>query len=94
VWVPNWADSNIAEIDIRTLKVTYHKLPVRVHPYKTTADKNHNAYTDTSLADGVFKFTPSTHQWIVYQLPSHGCGSRHISFDDVKGRTVAAVGSV
>lgn len=85
VWIPNWADSNIAEIDIRTMKVTYHKLPLRVHPYKTIVDKNHNVYTDTSLVDAVFKFTPSTQAWTMYRLPSHGCGSRHVSFDDFKG---------
>jgi streptogramin lyase len=42
-------------------------------------------WTDTSLADAIFKFTPSTGQWTMYHLPSHGCGSRHMSFDDVKG---------
>ena len=85
VWVPNWAQSNIAEINIRTHKITYHELPIRVHPYKTTVDKDHNVWTDTSLADAVWKFVPSTGQWTMYRLPSHGCGSRHISFDDRKG---------
>jgi virginiamycin B lyase len=85
VWVPNWADSNLAEIDIHTLKVTYHPLPIHVHPYKTTVDKNHNVWTDTSLADAVFRFTPATQTWTMFRLPSHGCGSRHVSFDDVRG---------
>lgn len=85
VWVPDWADSNLAEIDIHTLKVTYHPLPIRVHPYKTTVDKRHNVWTDTALADAVFKFNPATQEWTMYRLPSHGCGSRHISFDDVRG---------
>jgi streptogramin lyase len=84
VWVPNWAQSNIAEINIRTHKVTYHELPIRVHPYKTTVDKHHNVWTDTSLADAVWRFTPSTGAWTMFRLPSHGCGSRHISFDDYK----------
>jgi streptogramin lyase len=85
VWVPNWAQSNIAEINIHTHKVTYHRLPIRVHPYKTTVDKQHNVWTDTSLADAVWRFTPSTGAWTMFRLPSHGCGSRHISFDDYKG---------
>jgi streptogramin lyase len=85
VWISNWAQSNIAEINIHTLKVTYHKLPIQVHPYKTTVDKDHNVWTDTSMANAVFKFTPSTGQWTMYHSPSHGCGSRHISFDDYKG---------
>ena len=85
VWVPNWAQSNIAEINIRSHKVVYHELPVQVHPYKTTVDKDHNVWTDTSLADAVWRYTPSTGSWTMFRLPSHGCGSRHISFDDLKG---------
>jgi streptogramin lyase len=84
VWVPNWADSNIAEIDFRTHKVSYHKLPIQVHPYKTIVDKKHNVYTDTSLADAVFKYAPDRRGWTMYRMPSHGCGSRHVSFDDAK----------
>lgn len=85
VWVPNWADSNVAEINIHTMKVTYHELPMKVHPYKTTVDKNHNMYTDIQAGDGVYKFAPSTQKWTYYQLPTHGCSSRHMSFDDVRG---------
>ena len=85
VWVPNWAQSSIAEIDIHTKKVTYHRLPITVHPYKTIVDKNHNVWTDTSLADAALKFNPTSGQWTVYRLPSHGCGSRHMGFDDYRG---------
>jgi streptogramin lyase len=84
VWVPNWADATVAEINIHTHKVTYHKLPIHVHPYKTTVDKFHNVYTDSGMIDGVFKYVPSTGQWTMYRLPSHGCASRHVSFDDLK----------
>ena len=85
VWVPNWAQSNLAEINIHTGKVIYHELPMKVHPYKTTVDKNHNVYTDIQAGDGVYKFTPATNQWTYYPLPTHGCSSRHMSFDDVRG---------
>jgi streptogramin lyase len=85
VWVPMWAQSSIAEINIHTHQVTYHHLPIRVHPYKTTVDPQHNVWTDTSLADAVWRFAPATGQWTMFRLPSHGCGSRHISFDDYKG---------
>lgn len=85
VWVPNWSQSNIAEFDIHTLKVKYHRLPINVHPYKTVVDKNHNVWTDTSLADAVLKFNPASNEWTVYRLPSHGCGSRHMGFDDFRG---------
>lgn len=84
VWVPSWAQSNITEIDIHTLKTTYHRLPINAHPYKTIVDKNHNVWTDVALADGTLKFNPSTKEWTLYRLPSHGCGSRHMGFDDFR----------
>ena len=85
VWVPNWAQSSIAEINIHSHQVTYHRLPIQTHPYKTIVDPQHNVWTDSGLADSVFRFTPSTQQWTQFRLPSHGCGSRHISFDDYSG---------
>ncbi len=85
VWVPNWAQSSLAEINIHTMKVTYHELPMRVHPYKTIVDKNHNVYAGIQAGDGVYKFTPATQTWTYYQLPTHGCSLRHMSFDDVRG---------
>jgi streptogramin lyase len=84
VWVPNWAQSSLAEINIHTHQVTYHKLPIQTHPYKTIVDKEHNVYTDSGLVDAVFRFTPSTGQWTMFRYASHGCGSRHISFDEYK----------
>jgi streptogramin lyase len=85
VWVPNWAQSNIAEIDIHSLNVTYHRLPIHVHPYKIIVDRHHNVWTDTSLADATLKFNPASGEWTVYRFPSHGCGSRHMGFDDFRG---------
>ena len=82
VWIPNWAQTNIAEINIHTMKVTYHEMPLQMHPYKTIVDKFHNVYTDTQVGDGLYKFTPSTQKWTYFQLPTHGCSSRHMSFDD------------
>jgi streptogramin lyase len=85
VWVPNWAQSNIAEINIHSMNVTYHEFPMKVHPYKTTVAKDHSVYTSIQAGDGMYKFVPSTQQWTYYQLPTHGCSPRHISFDDLRG---------
>ncbi len=84
VWIPNWAQTNIAEIDIHTHQVNYHRLPINVHPYKTIVDKRHNVWTDTSLADATLKFNPASGEWTVYSFPSRGCGSRHMGFDDFR----------
>ena len=85
VWVPNWAGENLAEVNIHTMKVTYHPLPIHGHPYKTVVDKHHNVWTDVPLGDSLVKLNPATRQWTVYMLPSHGCGSRHVSVDDLRG---------
>ena len=84
VFVPLWAASYLAEIDIHTLKVTYHPLPIHGHPYKATVDREHNAWASVPLGDSMVKFNPATQQWTEYMLPSHGCGSRHISYDDLR----------
>jgi streptogramin lyase len=84
VWVPNWAASSLAEIDIHTFKVTYHELPYKQHPYKTTVDAHHNVYTDTQVGDGVYRWSMVNKTWTYFQLPTHGCSSRHMSFDTVK----------
>ena len=85
VWVPNWAGQTLAKIDIHTLKVTYYPLPIHGHPYNTRVDADHNVWTDVPMADAIAKFDPKTEQWTVYQLPSRGCGSRHLGMDVARG---------
>jgi streptogramin lyase len=85
VWVPNWAESNLAEIDIHTRQVHYHPLPLHAHPYTTNVDKNHNVWVDVAMLDGIYRFNPRTKEWTLFRLPSHGCGSRHSSVDDIRG---------
>jgi streptogramin lyase len=65
--------------------VTYHELPIHTHPYKTIVDRDQNVWTDSGLADAIFRFTPSTQQWAMFRYASHGCGSRHISSDHYTG---------
>ena len=55
VWVPNWAASSLTEINIHTFRISYHELPYKQYPYKTTVDAHHNVYTDTQVGDGVYK---------------------------------------
>jgi streptogramin lyase len=85
VWVPMWASDYLAEINIYSHKVTYHRLPVQTHPYKTTVDDHHHVWTDGQVADAAFEFDPATQRWTTYQLPSRGCSSRHVFFDNVRG---------
>ena len=85
VWVPNWAGGNIAEIDIRTLEVTYHKLPVTGNAYKTDVDNEHNMWASVPLADSLVKYDPESRSWTVYPFATHGCGPRHVSVDRERG---------
>ena len=85
VWVPNWAGMNLAEIDIRTKKVTYHRLPVNSHAYKTDVDAQHNVWASLPVADSLVKYDPSTSSWTVYPFASHGCGPRHVWADKERG---------
>jgi len=85
VWVPNWGSGVLAGIDIQTRAPTYYPLPVSGHPYSTQVDGRHNVYADVPNADAIVKLNPATKQWIVYRLPSHGCGSRHMWWDEARG---------
>ena len=85
VWVPNWAGMNIAEIDIRTMKVTYHRLPVDGHAYKTDVDAEQNVWASVPLADSLVKYNPRTSSWTVYPFASRGCGPRHVWADKERG---------
>lgn len=81
VWVPMWAQDSIAGIDINTHKITWHKLPIHTHPYKTTVDRDHNVWTDSGMANAAFRFNPTSGEWTMFPIPSHGCASRHMSYD-------------
>ena len=85
VWVPNWGGGNIAEIDIRTLDVTYHKLPVTGNPYKVDVDNQGNVYASVPLADSLVKYDPQSESWTVFPWATHGCGPRHVSVDRERG---------
>src|SRR6185436_7301476 len=52
LWVANWFGQNIAEVDIRTKKVTYHQVPMPYSsPYDVEVDKNHVVYVSLRNAD-------------------------------------------
>ena len=86
IWVGNWWGGNLAAIDIRTRKATYHPLPFKgMHPYSAVVDEDHMVYTNVSSDDSVAKFDPTTSQWTIYPLPSRGSEVRHIAVDGRSG---------
>jgi streptogramin lyase len=84
VWVANWWGGNLARIDTKTKKVSYHRLPYG-NPYNTVVDRNHVVWTNLTSDDAVGRFDPATGQWTIYKLPSIGAELRHIAVDDLRG---------
>lgn len=86
MWAANWFGQNIAEVDIRTHKITYHPAPDPYSsPYDTDVDAEGMVYVSLRNAEAVGKFNPDTKQWTLYQLPTQGVEARHISVDRVRG---------
>lgn len=81
LWVANFQGENLARIDIRTRDATYYRLPIRSHPYRVTADKNHNAWTSSMGDDWLLRLNPDTTEWTMFQLPVLNCDSRYLWID-------------
>ena len=98
MWVANFQGENLARINIRTLDTKYYRLPIRSHPYRVTADKDHNAWTSMMGDDWLLKLNPAAEEWTMYQLPVLNCDSRYLWIDHSRneiwvpcGRTSQAV---
>jgi streptogramin lyase len=85
VWVPMFHAASIAKIDIKTRKATYYALPFDSSPYFLVVDKNRVVWTNLLTDDRVARFDPKTESWTFYRLPTHGCETRNIAVDDVRG---------
>jgi streptogramin lyase len=85
VWVPLFHSSAIAKIDINSRKTTYYQLPINSHPYFLVVDKNHTVWTNLMTDDIIARFEPKSEKWSFYRLPTHGCETRNIAVDDLRG---------
>ena len=81
LWVANFQGENLARINIRTLDATYYRLPIRSHPYRVTADEDHNAWTSIMGDDWLLRLHPDTAEWTMFQLPVLNCDSRYLWID-------------
>lgn len=81
LWVANFQGENIARIDIRTHDTRYYRLPIRSHPYRVTADRDHNAWTSSMGDDWLLRLNPDTAEWTLFQLPVLNCDSRYLWID-------------
>ncbi len=88
VWVGNSFGGNLARIDIKTNKVDLIPLPnpASQQPYQIEVDKDHNVWTNLWSTDAVAKYNPTTSQWTLFDLPSRGTETRHVSLLEKDGK--------
>ena len=85
VWWSNWFGQSISRANIHTREVEYFNAPIRNgSPYAMIADKNGMLWVAFPNDDRVAKLNPSTREWTVYDLPSHGTNTRFITVDNRK----------
>jgi streptogramin lyase len=86
MWVSNWWGNNLAQVDIKTLKVTYRQYPNKEHVglYQPVPDKNNMVWVNLMTADRVARYDPRTNSWTEILLPNRGTETRHMAVDNFK----------
>jgi streptogramin lyase len=93
VWVGNSFGGTMARIDIRTKDLTLVPLPnpEAQQPYQVSVDKDHNVWTNLWSTDAVAKYDPAAKRWTLFDLPTRGTESRHISLLERAGQPLQVV---
>jgi streptogramin lyase len=84
VWWSNWYGRSLARVDIRSHQVVYYDAPYNLSPYIPALDKKGMVWVALPNDDRVAKLDPTTKQWTIYDLPSHGANTRFIAVDNFK----------
>jgi streptogramin lyase len=93
VYVGNSFGGTLARINIHSKEMTLIPLPnPEAHqPYQISVDKGHNIWTNLWSTDKVAKYDPSNEQWTLFDLPTRGTESRHISLLEREGQPLRVV---
>ena len=93
VYVGNSFGGTLAKINIHTKETTLIPLPnPEAHqPYQIGVDKTHNVWTNLWSTDKVAKYDPSANQWTLFDLPTRGTESRHISLLERDGQPLRVI---
>src|SRR6266705_1994430 len=93
VYVGNSFGGTLAKINIHTKETTLVPLPnPEAHqPYQIGVDKTHNVWTNLWSTDKVAKYDPSANQWTLFDLPTRGTESRHISLLERDGQPLRVI---
>ena len=65
--------------------------PEAHQPYQIGVDKEHNVWTNLWSTDKVAKYNPSSGQWTLFELPTRGTESRHISLLERNGQPLRVI---
>ncbi|HEY1372857.1 MAG TPA: carboxypeptidase regulatory-like domain-containing protein [Candidatus Binatia bacterium] len=93
VYVGNSFGGTLAKINIVTKESTLVPLPnpETDQPYQIAVDKNHGVWTNLWSTDKIAKYDAVTGQWTLFDLPTRGTESRHISILERDGQPLRVV---
>lgn len=93
VYVGNSFGGTLAKINIHTKENTLVPLPnpETDQPYQIGVDKDHNVWTNLWSTDKIAKYDPSAGRWTLFELPTRGTESRHISLLEREGQPLRVV---
>ena len=88
VYVGNSFGGNLARINIKSNKVDLIPLPnpATQQPYQIAIDQRHQVWTNLWSTDAIAKYDPANSQWTLFDLPSRGTETRHISLLEKDGK--------
>jgi streptogramin lyase len=81
IYVGDSWGGNLAQIDTKTLEVTYIPMPdpASEQPYLIRVDKDHNLWGDLWSTDRIFRYNPTSKVWTFFDVPMRGTEIRDIS---------------
>jgi streptogramin lyase len=93
VWVGNSFGGTLAKINIHSKETTLVPLPnPEAHqPYQVTVDNSHNVWTHLWSSDLIAKYDVTTSKWTLFDIPTRGTETRHISILEREGQPMQVV---
>jgi DNA-binding beta-propeller fold protein YncE len=93
VWIGNSFGGTMGKININTNEITLVPLPnpETQQPYQVSVDSGHNVWTNLWSTDQIAKYDSIAGKWTIFELPTRGSESRHISTLEKDGKVRVAI---
>jgi streptogramin lyase len=93
VWIGNSFGGTMGRVNILTKELTLVPLPdpESHQPYQVSIDVGHNVWTNLWSTDKLAKYDPAASKWTLFDLPTRGTESRHISLLERPGQPMQVV---